>query len=301
MTVNDDFDRIARAWMAEGPDQLADQVLEGAIDEVHRHKRQQHAARVPWRVPTMHGTIRLALAAVAVAVIAVGAMLLNPRTPQSGVGSQPPPSQSAGTGSSSAPSTPGESPQLVSPDAFAIPLSVSLPSAWRIVTDERDRFTAGRLNTNPGWWPITAGIDLVIVPAVYPDPCDTTVGWPAGETAVGPTARDLADWLVSVDLLNATAAPAPVQIAGLPAIMLDEAYKPLRTDLYAQGVKGPCPDAALWPIAAGRYEIHGDERLEFYVMDVDDKRLVAIVMGLEANFDQVADEVRSVLETLEIR
>jgi hypothetical protein len=287
--------------MAEGPDQLADEVLEGAIDEVHLHARQRHAARVPWRVPTMHGTIRLALAAVAVAVIAVGAMLLSPRTPQRGIGSEPTTSQAAEKGSSPSPTTTSKRTQLVSPEAFAIPLSVSLPSEWRIVTDERDRFTAGRRIGGPGWWPISAGIDLVIVPEVYPDPCDTTVGWSAGETPVGPTARDLADWLISMDLLNATAAPEPVQVAGLPAIVLDEAYKPIRTDQYAQGMEGPCPDAALWPIAAGRYEIHGDERLEFYVMDVDDQRVVAIVMGLEANFDRVADEVRAVLETLEFR
>ena len=36
MTHSHDFDRLADAWMAEGPMDLADNVLFGALDEIHR-------------------------------------------------------------------------------------------------------------------------------------------------------------------------------------------------------------------------------------------------------------------------
>jgi len=75
MSTNRDFERITDAWLADGPTQLADRILDAALDEVHT-TRQRRRLPVPWRFHTMSLQIRLAAAAV-IGVIAVGAIYLN--------------------------------------------------------------------------------------------------------------------------------------------------------------------------------------------------------------------------------
>jgi hypothetical protein len=52
MSTNRNFDRIAEAWLAEGPSELADRVLDAALDEVHLTSQRRRMA-VPWRTPQM--------------------------------------------------------------------------------------------------------------------------------------------------------------------------------------------------------------------------------------------------------
>ena len=72
------FDRIAEAFMAAGPNVVADRVLDAAFEEVHR-TRQRRAMRVPWRFPPMNTFAKAAIAAaLVVAVGAVGLAVLGP-------------------------------------------------------------------------------------------------------------------------------------------------------------------------------------------------------------------------------
>jgi hypothetical protein len=64
------FDRIAEAYLADGPTVLADRVLDAALDEVHLTRQRHVLVRVPWRFPNMNTFSKVAVAAVA--VIAVG-------------------------------------------------------------------------------------------------------------------------------------------------------------------------------------------------------------------------------------
>jgi hypothetical protein len=79
MSTNRDFDRIAGAWLAEGPSELADRVLDAALDEVHlTHQRRRPT--VPWRIRTMNTPLRFAAAIAIIAVVGyVGLTLFNPR------------------------------------------------------------------------------------------------------------------------------------------------------------------------------------------------------------------------------
>lgn len=74
MTMNADFDRIAAAWLADGPSELADRVLDSALREVHQ-THQRRALRVPWRTGLMNpfssASGRMATALI-VAAIAIG-------------------------------------------------------------------------------------------------------------------------------------------------------------------------------------------------------------------------------------
>jgi len=70
MNTDRDFDRIAMAWLADGPEELSDRVLDAVVDEIHV-TRQRHALRLPWRFSTMTTPARVAAAAV-IGVLAVG-------------------------------------------------------------------------------------------------------------------------------------------------------------------------------------------------------------------------------------
>lgn len=108
MTDQRELDRILGAYFADGTDELADRVIDAALDQIH-HTRQRRALRMPRRLSTMTIPIRLAAAAV-IAALALGGTfyLLKPDQPAVG-GPSPAPtpqvpaaSDAAGGGSGSA-------------------------------------------------------------------------------------------------------------------------------------------------------------------------------------------------------
>jgi hypothetical protein len=79
MTLDRDFERIASAWLADGPTELSDRVIDVVVDQIHL-TRQRRAMRVPWRFPTMTMPARVA------ALIAVGALAIAGAIALSGIG-----------------------------------------------------------------------------------------------------------------------------------------------------------------------------------------------------------------------
>ena len=61
MTTDSDLDRISRAWLVDGPDELSDRVLDAVSDQIHL-TRQRRATRPPWRFSTMTVPARVAAA-----------------------------------------------------------------------------------------------------------------------------------------------------------------------------------------------------------------------------------------------
>ena len=117
MNTNVDFDRRAAAWLADGPTELADRVLDAALREVHV-TRQRRVLALPWRTRRMTNPARLAVppnlrliaVATAVAVIGVGALTYFGRG--LGVGSTPPPATTAPAAPTASPSS---APTVVGP------------------------------------------------------------------------------------------------------------------------------------------------------------------------------------------
>ena len=97
MNGHRDLDRIVGAWLTEGPAELADRVLDAALDEIHLTHQRPHRGR-PWRVSRMTSTRTWILGvAAAAAVVVAGTLVLSATRPSSDVGgTQPPPSASAG-------------------------------------------------------------------------------------------------------------------------------------------------------------------------------------------------------------
>jgi len=132
MSTNRDFDRIAGAWLAEGPNELADRVLDAALDEVHMtHQRRRIA--VPWRLPPMNTPLRLVAAIAIIAVVGyAGLSFLNPRP---GVGGLPSPTPSPTVSPSPGPTATPELTQIDTAD-------------WTTYTSERYGFS---IDHPPGW------------------------------------------------------------------------------------------------------------------------------------------------------
>jgi hypothetical protein len=139
MSTNRDFDRSARAWLAEGPSELADRVLDAALDEVHL-TQQRRRLTVPWRLPTMNTPLRLAAAIAIVAVVGyAGLTFLDPRA-------------APGTGPSATPTAaptplPTPSPISASPRPTAVDTMPLDTSTWTLFTASRYGYTVAWPNT----------------------------------------------------------------------------------------------------------------------------------------------------------
>jgi Kelch motif len=104
MTSQRDLDRLLDGFFAEGTNELADRVIDAALEQVN-HVHQRRVLRVPWGLTTTPMLTRLAAAAV-IGVLAVGSAiyLLRPgpnvvggETPTPGLNTTPAPSTSPST------------------------------------------------------------------------------------------------------------------------------------------------------------------------------------------------------------
>ena len=84
MTDQRELDRLLGAFFVEGTDELADRVIDAALDQID-HTHQRRAMRMPRRFQTMPMFTRLATAAV-IGVLAVGGAfyLMQPGKPAVG-------------------------------------------------------------------------------------------------------------------------------------------------------------------------------------------------------------------------
>jgi hypothetical protein len=131
MSTSRDFDRIAAAWLAEGPNELADRVLDDALAEVHL-TNQRRGLFAPWRYTPMNAYSRVA-AAVLVAALALGGAvyLIGRNTPSVGGPTATPEVSSSPT---TAPAPPTELPAsaLVPFTSAQYGYSISVPDGWGV-------------------------------------------------------------------------------------------------------------------------------------------------------------------------
>jgi hypothetical protein len=97
MTVNDDFDRISRAWLDLMPDEVPDRAVDAVLRAVATTPQVRRPwRRLPWRSTPMNRAI-LALGATAL-VVAIGALYLGGFSSSPNVGTSPTPAATATTG-----------------------------------------------------------------------------------------------------------------------------------------------------------------------------------------------------------
>ncbi|HEV8403543.1 MAG TPA: hypothetical protein VGQ31_10960 [Candidatus Limnocylindrales bacterium] len=120
MTLDRDFDRIAGAFLADGPVELPDRVLDAVVDQIHL-TRQRRAVRTPWRFPAMTTPLRLGMTAI-IGVFILGVVLLIARPDRPAFG---------GPGPSPTPQT----------AATPKPSSATVPTLDQSFTSARNGFT----------------------------------------------------------------------------------------------------------------------------------------------------------------
>jgi hypothetical protein len=149
MNTERDFDLLANAWMAEGPDELPDRIFESAMDEVHGlppGRRARRARRVLFGFPAHGvrgvGVLRFGVAvASVVAVAGLGVLALavivggRPSVIVHPTGSPPGSPQASPRPSVSPRPSPTPRPQVPLTERFVSAVnrySISYPAGWTI-------------------------------------------------------------------------------------------------------------------------------------------------------------------------
>ena len=161
MSTNRDFDRIAAAWLAEGPSELADRVLDDALAEVHlTHQRRGPFA--PWRYAPMNGLSRAVAAVVVAALVLGGAVyLLGRNNPSIGA--------------------PGATPVVSPSPTFAGPPPTQVPASGLVpFTSAQYGYT---ISVIKGWGAVVATRSLHGTEPLYGN--DPQIFTPAGDSIMG--------------------------------------------------------------------------------------------------------------------
>jgi hypothetical protein len=173
MSTNDEFERISKAWLADGPSELADRVLDAALREVHlTHQRRRLAL---WRTTHMSflssNPARLA-AVVVVATVAIGGALYLLGPNRGAVGGPVP--------------TPSLPPPTTAPSPTVAPSPTLGPidtATWTTYTSNRYGFTIG----HPADWIVLPSGHQWTFPAdatQFPPPGSETFHTPADDVEV---------------------------------------------------------------------------------------------------------------------
>ena len=169
----------------------------------------------------------------------------------------------------------------VTADAFDVPFTITIPTNWDLVIEQQGYVAINEPLPGGDGWP-AIGIDVVVAESVIQDPCQPHLGAAA---EVGPRPEDLAEWLASLEVLGATDTSKGT-IAGRDAWVLDEGFV---------GSAG-CPELYLWDNDGGF--VAPQEHKRYYIFEAGGRRLVALVVAPDEDFDRRVDEALGVLDTL---
>lgn len=271
MTAFRDPDRMIRAFLDEGEEQLNDQVFDAVRAGIEQ--KRQRAFIGPWRTPIMNRfvTYGLGAAVVVVAGVFLGFRLLG--SPATG-----------GTGGApSASPTPDSSTAAAAPTDFAALPMGRLDDgdyAFTHLPGVRVVFTASFSweKNIPNWvvWSVdddkaTMGVSTVDNVAI--DPCQPALGYQ--DPPVGPSVDDLVTALGAVPGLTLSA----------PAEVTQDGYSGVRLDYVGPDGLGNCLEdmslAALMSVGGAVPSDEafiaapvGNDRVSLYIFDVDGTRVV---------------------------
>jgi hypothetical protein len=194
MTTNQDFDRHAAAFLANGPTELADRVLDAALREVHT-TRQRRGPAAPWRFPGMNTFFRLQAAALVAVVLVSGALVfIGPLLGPGGNHQTAAPSPSGPAATAACGHELVRGLYLTAGCDYRTP---NFPPTFTIVSDGTwlDGFqTPNALDfnaiTGPG---LNTTVRLRPLRSVLADPCD--FGSSVRRSPTPATAREYVDWL----------------------------------------------------------------------------------------------------------
>jgi hypothetical protein len=290
MSNTRESETLLARWLAEGPTEINDRVVEAALDEVERTK-QRRVLRAPrlWDLLTAR-PIGLAGAAAVVVVIVVGGLLLLRFAPLGNVGGNATPTPPVSVPPSSTPTI------APSPSANPFPGATSLfgvTSTVAGVTYFSDLTPAFALEPGVGWGVDHDQATLVGIhngPSLsngapkysvqFLVPFKVVQPGTAGPTAV-PT--DLIAWLEARPDLSLSA-PQPVTIGGLTGTLVEGGLRS-GAALNPEGIVNLiCANVSTCGYEGGQLIALGPDRhATFVVLDVRGTTVVIALVGPAAN------------------
>jgi hypothetical protein len=286
MSTTPDFDRLARAWLDEGPKHLSDFALEEALKEVHL-TRQRRALRVLWRIPLMPAVSRATgIAAVALlAVVGAGGLIYLNSPKEGGAGGTPSPFSSPAVTSPAAttmsdpdgplePGTYAAHPLPAPNDSLSVTFTV--PEGWGALEGVNSLIPTDEPGTNgPGG----VAIQFIEITTLNGDPCH----WSGADDDVE-TGQGVDDLVAALRLHTFYEAsdPVDVTIGGFSGKRVDivNPTEPFDT----QDASAPeCDEnvVRLWDTTAhgptGVYVQGPANRWQANILDVEATRFVVVV------------------------
>jgi hypothetical protein len=270
MTVRPDSDRVIKAFLEDGMNELPDAVYDAVRSEIEQTR--QRVVIGPWRIPNMNNYSRFALAGAAVLVIAFAGVNLWPRLGM-GPGASPTPSPLPSTSAINLPETGDLAPGTYYISDNTLPqarrLSFTVPAGW--VSTRNDRTPDFHRTPDLAAKPTDEGglgFFASAVDRVFSDVCH----WRGKLIGAGTSASDLASALAGQAGLSASAA-TNTTIGGFPAIRVD-LTTPDQDPAFCDG-----GGIHFWPAPGPNEDSTGlwggeNETTVVYVVDVAGSRLV---------------------------
>ena len=254
MTSPREPDRLIDAFLGAGPTELPERTYDAVRDHI-RHTRQR-VVFGPWKEPNMSNLARIAIAAVVVAAVGLGASQLLPGTSGPGGGPSASPSSAVSPTPSAAASASSVTPFTLSIDKpFGARLDFQATSDFKLWGDIG---TGGK-----GWFkysvdpPNGIGVTVWSVTNAKKDVCGEYMDPP-----LGPSVDALADVLVA-QAFTVVHEDSPVTLDGYSGRFLD----------YTAGV-GDCVKFQRWVTDGGIREALNGEHDRVWILDVEGFRVV---------------------------
>ncbi len=291
MSTDRDVTRNVRSWLEDGVTALPDRVLDAVLDELPATPQRRPAPWVARRFILMSSPLRWGAAAVVVAGILIGLVLVYGNGGRGIGSSDPSPSASRAVSPSPTPVASGALPSggevipgsYTIADPFPVELDLEIGPGWSMWSAGVDATGVALYKMSPDP-PAGLAIGFLIVDNVHADPCDLTAG--AMDPPVGPAPMDLAEALAAQTGTESTD-PEAVEIGGYTGVYLD----------YRNTGDGECGRMQRWP---GRDSLVG-ERDQVWILDVDGTRLVIDAASFEGTSEADVAEMRAIVEDLIIR
>ncbi len=291
--TDSEFERTARAWLDDGPDQISDRAVQSALDQIHvtRQRRSRWPAR---RFPSMGNPLRLVAGLAAVVLASVIGLSLLPGGGFGGglVGPPPSPTPTPLPTPIASPLTVGDPATLaagtyVTDDPFLARVTFTLPDGW-------EGNMGGPYLMNLGQASGPTAVSFSIFDTVYADPCDYSKGPIAPRP--GSSVDDLANALASLPNIQTTA-PTDITIDGFHGKQLT-----LTAPASLAGCTlSPEGDMRIWDYPLGAtYGMAAGERDTLWILDVAGQRLVIDAPEPPGQTAATKAEVRGVLDSLHL-
>jgi hypothetical protein len=281
MSTDRDTTRIVRSWLRTDEYESADRVLDAVLDQLDTTPQR----RVTWwpvrRFPEMNTTVRIALAAAAIFIVAiVGTSILMSGENVGGPGGTPGPSPTSTSTPQPLGNGPLDSGTVVASPHDSITVYFTVPEGWEGFSETCILPVTG--TTAPDGMGICF---LEVIGGLYSDPCHPSS---QADIPIGPSVDEFANALTEQTAYEATT-PTDVTLGGYPGKRVD---LQLPTDVDSCG--------EFYPWNGSIYAQGPDNQWQVWILDVDGTRFVIVSSFFPGTTAEDRAEQQAIVDSMRI-